>query len=213
VVVANAAPTKANGSAINQIRTNENMLITVPWQLREFTLSASGPTPNFLAGNTTVLTPGASRNNTTIFRDFVNTNQAAILANSYGVPLTFPIISTNFLGARPEIPSPANAFWRATGILNNNARHKVSLNTCDGCHGREAGTNNFTHINQFGGLSGFLNAGMVNVNNPFTVTDPVATLTSRQFFEIRDRAQHLDLTANQSCLIRSAFTLPMLAVH
>ncbi len=211
VVVANAAPTKANGSAINQIRTNENMLITVPWQLREFTLSASGPTPNFLAHHTVALTPGDSRNNTTIFRDFVNTNQTAILNNSYGVPLTFPSITTNYLGARPEIPTPSNAFWRATGILNNNARHKFSLNTCNGCHGRETQTNNFTHISQFGALSPFLAVGMSNPNTAFNVSDPVSGV-NRQFFEIRDRVQHLDSVANQSCLFRR-FDIAMLSPH
>lgn len=44
------------------------------------------------------------------------------------------------------------------------------------------------------------------------MTDPVVTTTSRQFFEIRDRAQHLDTTANQSCIIRR-FDLPLLAPH
>jgi hypothetical protein len=210
VVVANAAPTKPNGSAINQIRTNENLL-AITWQLREFTLSASGPTPNFLAHNTVALTPGDSRNNTTVFRDFVNNNEAAILANSYGVPLTFPSIVTNFLGARPEIPNPATAFWRAPGILNNNARHKASLNTCNGCHGREVQTPNFTHIDQTGILSPFLQAGMVNVNNAFNVSDPVSGV-NRQFFEMRDRAQHLDSVANQSCLFRR-FDMPMLSAH
>jgi len=37
VVVRNAAPTKGNGSAINQIRTNE-IALRSPWELREFTL-------------------------------------------------------------------------------------------------------------------------------------------------------------------------------
>lgn len=213
VVMANAAPAKPNGSAINQIRTNENMLLN-PWQLREFRLSAGGPTPNFLSGNTVALTPGDTRNQTTILRDFINLNQAAIIANNYTVPLMFPNISTPFLGAKPEIPSPANAFWRATGINSNLARHNFSKNTCNGCHGRETQTNNFTHINQFGTLSGFLNAGISGgVNNPWTVVDPVDTTTSRQFFEIKMRAQHLSQVANQSCLIISSFPLQNLAVH
>lgn len=207
VVVAGAAPTKPNGNAINQIRTNDFMLAS-PWELREFHLFDTGPTPNFLSETTVALTPGDARNNTTIFRDFVNTNQAAILANTYGVPATFA--SVNFLGANPRVPTPASTFWRATGIVNNTARHKFSLNTCNGCHARETNTG-FTHIGETGALSGFLAAGMVNPLTPFNVSDPVDG-TVRSFFEIRDRAQHLDSTANQSCLTR-AFDVRAHAVH
>ncbi|NTX14342.1 hypothetical protein HUA76_26425 [Myxococcus sp. CA056] len=207
VVVAGAAPTKPNGNAINQIRTNDFMLAS-PWELREFHLFDTGATPNFLSETTVALTPGDARNNTTIFRDFVNTNQAAILANTYGVPATFA--SVNFLGANPRVPTPSSTFWRATGIVNNTARHKFSFNTCNGCHARETNTP-FTHIGETGALSAFLSTGMVNPLTPFNVADPVDG-TVRSFFEIRDRAQHLDSTANQSCLTR-AFDVRNLAVH
>ncbi|MCP3164177.1 choice-of-anchor X domain-containing protein [Myxococcus qinghaiensis] len=208
VVVAGAAPTKPNGNAINQIRTNDFMLDR-PWELREFHLFDTGPTPNFLSETTVALTPGDLRNNTTLLRDFVNTNQAAILANTYGVPAIFA--GVNFLGANPRVPTPATTFWRATGIVDNTARHKFSLNTCNGCHARETNTF-FTHINEAGSLSGFLSTGMVNPLLPFNVTDPVDGTTVRSFFEIRDRAQHLDSTANQSCLTR-AFDRRIHAVH
>jgi hypothetical protein len=35
---------------------------------------------------------------------------------------------------------------------------------------------------------------------------------NRSFYEIRDRAQHLDGAANQSCLVRG-FDLPFLSAH
>jgi hypothetical protein len=209
VVVRNAAPGKPNRSAIGQIRTNEESLAR-PWELREFRLGARTSAPNFLAETTTVLTPGDPRNNSTILRDFINANQGAILANSYSVPANYPTATTPFLGANPQIAPGAATYWDAAGILNNNARHKFSLNTCSGCHARETRTY-FTHINEAGVLSGFLAAGIPNVNNPFTVPDPVSGVP-RQFFEMRDRAQHLDSTANQSCLI-GGFGLPPISAH
>ncbi len=209
VVVANAAPTKPNGNAINQIRRNEIMLAG-PWELREWELFSGGMTPGFLSEVTTDLTPGDPRNGSPILANFININTPAILANSYTVPLTFPNITTPFLGANPRIPNPFAMFWNAPGIADLNARHKFSLNTCNSCHGRETNTV-FTHINEFGNLSPFLQTGMINMNNPFNVADPVSGVV-RSFFEIRDRAQHLDSVANQSCLVR-AFDVRMLSVH
>jgi hypothetical protein len=36
-------------------------------------------------------------------------------------------------------------FWFAPGVRSNDARHKFSLNTCNGCHGAETGTT-FLHV-------------------------------------------------------------------
>ncbi|GHG76006.1 hypothetical protein [Comamonas sp. JC664] len=210
VVTRNASPRKPNGSAINQIRTNEEWL-TRPWELREFHLMASGASANRLQGQPTVLTPGDSHNNTTVLRDFVNANTAAILSGSYTVPTTYPTASTPFLGAFPWIPTVPGAFWRATGIANNDARHQFSLNTCNGCHARETNTG-FMHINQHGGLSPFLATGMASPSTPYWVQDPVVTSVNRPFFEIRMRAQNLDSVANQACLSR-AFDRAITAAH
>jgi hypothetical protein len=203
VVMANAAPTKPNGSAINQIRRNENMLAN-PWELREYELRP-GP---YLAGVTTDMTPHDSRNGTAQLANFINVNTTAILNNSYTVPTTWG--GQPFLGSNPQVPNPATMFWNATGIINNNARHKFSLNTCNSCHGRETNTN-FTHISATGALSPFLSTGMITPNTPYWVADPVNG-ANRPFWEIRDRAQHLDSVANQSCIVRG-FDLPLLAVH
>ncbi|HLL05474.1 MAG TPA: choice-of-anchor X domain-containing protein [Myxococcaceae bacterium] len=195
VVLRNTVPTKPNGNAINQIRTNENLL-NPTWELREFRLFASGATPNHLSQHTVVLTPGDARNNTADFASFVNTNSASILANTYTVPLDWPVVGTQFLGGNSLVPfPPSNVFWRAPGIMNNNARHKVSFNTCNGCHGGEMGTF-FTHISETGALSPFL-------SGPFTKSDPVLPAVSRNFNEMLDRQQHLDSVASQSCLVRA----------
>ncbi|MFP2925923.1 hypothetical protein ACLESO_12035 [Pyxidicoccus sp. 3LG] len=192
VVVANAAPSKPNRSAINQVRTNEDML-DPRWELREFRLGIA-PTPTLLSETTTVLTPIDYHNNTALLANFINVNTPAILANSYTVPLSWA--GQPFLGSNPWMPSAAT-FWQAPGVANNDARHKFSLNTCSGCHARETNTW-FMHINPGGGLSGFLAASNPG---PFTVPDPVSGVP-RKYYEMRDRLQHLDTVANQSCLIR-----------
>ncbi|WP_426752551.1 hypothetical protein [Myxococcus sp. Y35] len=210
VVVRNAAPRKPNGSAINQIRTNEEWL-RYPWELREFHLMGSGPSVNRLQGQPTVLTPGDAHNDTPVLRDFINANTPAILANTYTVPTTFPTASTPFLGAFPWIASDTTSFWRATGISVNEARHKFSLNTCSGCHGRETKTG-FTHIDEFGTLSPFLATGMSDPSIAYVVQDPVNTSLNREFFEIEMRASKLDSLANQSCLA-SAFHRRLTSAH
>lgn len=189
VVPRNTMPAKPNGNAINQIRTNEIML-AAPWELREFRFL---PTSTPLLGETTMaLTPGDPRNGTPIFANFINTNTAAILANTYTVPPTW--MGPPFLGANSFIPVPATTFWNAPGIANLNARHKFSLNTCGACHGRETNTG-FTHINEFGGLSAFL-------SGPITVADPVNGVL-RGFNEMLMRQTHLSSVASQSCLLRA----------
>ncbi|WNZ58863.1 hypothetical protein QEG98_22255 [Myxococcus sp. MxC21-1] len=210
VVVRNAAPRKPNGSAINQIRTNEEWL-RYPWELREFHLMGSGPSVNRLQGQPTVLTPGDSHNNTTVLRDFINANTPAILANSYTVPPAYPTSSTPFLGAFPWISSPTDSYWRASGISVNDARHVFSRNTCNGCHGRETRTE-FTHIDEYGALSPFLATGMASPSTAFWVQDPVVTSLSRPFYEIQMRNTNLDSVANQACLAR-AFDRPLLSAH
>ncbi len=92
------------------------------------------------------------------------------------------------MGPRPD-------FWTATGISSNEVRHKFSLNTCNGCHGRETRTL-FTHVKEgaFGtpvGLSGFLTGT--------TVEDPVDPSTSRTFGDLARRAVVLDRLANSAC--------------
>lgn len=204
VVVRNAAPGKPNGNAINQIRTNENMLNPL-WELREFRLFASGATPNHLSQHTMALTPGLARNNTADLASFINANTPAILANNYTVPLDWPVAGTNFLGGNALVASPpSTVFWKAPGIVNNNARHKFSFNTCDGCHGGEMATP-FTHISWTGALSPFL-------SGPLTKTDPAVTSVSRTFNEMLMRQQHLNSVASQSCLSQ-AVAAPSALVH
>ena len=222
VVVRNAAPTKPNGSAINQVRTNE-VLLASPWEMREFRIfsTAANPReftttslPGHLCEHVTVRTPFDLFNNSTTLTSFLAnpTNNAAILAGTHDVPLDFGS-TLNFLGAFPQMPT-TGFYWNAPNlntVANGyNVRHKFSLNTCNGCHARETSTG-FTHVGPTGALSPFLATGMSNPLTPYNVTDPVNS-TVRSFYEIRDRAQTLDSTANQSCLIRR-FDLPLFSAH
>jgi hypothetical protein len=162
----NAGPGRVNGSNLVELRTNE-IALSFQWELRGFSLS---PTTGFFDETTVKETPDLSFNGTQTFSDFVNQNAAAIIAvvpgaNGNTVPAQFE--GVNFLAGsvfNNQIE------WSGPGITNPDARFHASLNTCNGCHGPETGTFNFTMINP-------RNAGTEAQLSPFltgtTVTDPV----------------------------------------
>lgn len=165
-------PANPNGSAINQIRTNDFKLAS-PWELREFKLArAFLRLPPWLGGGaielpaqlkqgTVANTPDDATYNGRTFgprqvdlRNWVNANAGALLADAASVPTLFPFFpGGGFLGgASPNQLVPGTGdFWDAPGILPfaaspaNEVRHHFSLNTCDGCHGGETDTA-FTHV-------------------------------------------------------------------
>ncbi|HVR61672.1 MAG TPA: choice-of-anchor X domain-containing protein, partial [Polyangia bacterium] len=208
---AGAGGAKTAGSAINQIRTNETMLLRnadggAQWELREFALVPAGAGAR-LAESTVKQTPDLPFNGRDGgFREadlatWINANQAAVLAERHTVPATYPFPpGGGFLGgATPNeemfIPQLVLDYWVAPGIAMNLARHQFSLNTCNGCHGEESGTR-FTHVKivPFGtaaGLSGFLTGE--------TVHDPVDSSTAYSFNELGRRAVVLDHFADSSC--------------
>jgi hypothetical protein len=157
-----AAPSSPNGSALSQLRTNE-IALDAPWELREFKISA---TTGLLTPDTVKLTPDLSFDGTQTLADFVNQNEATILQEKHVVPETFG--GGPFLGAASLNNLTA---WAAPGINNNEARHRFSLNTCNGCHGfAETGTQ-FLHVfprfpGQQADLSGFMTG--------ITMPDPVS---------------------------------------
>ncbi|MDQ3814145.1 MAG: hypothetical protein M3347_09365 [Armatimonadota bacterium] len=199
-VTRGADPTKLpNKSALNQLRTNE-IALDNPWELREFRLAKSG----LLDQVTVKQTPAFVHNNTANLANYVNSNEAAILANDYVVPDEFPA-GTPFLGG--AAPTPGGMFWQAPGIGNNNARHNFSLGTCSGCHARETDTR-FTHVKPaaFGSvadLSGFLTG--------ITVSDPVDG-TPRKFDDLERRCQDLTKLVKSPCLFQLFFD-PLRLVH
>jgi hypothetical protein len=171
-----ADPSGVNGSALNQIRTNE-VALAFPWELRELTLSASG----LLQPDTVKLTPDSTFMGQALVADFVNQNESVILEERHSVPNEFAGVS--FLGG-----SSINNLdpWLADGITNNEARHKFSLNTCNGCHGNETNTT-FLHISTReagaeASISGFLSGE--------DVTDPVDG-SVRHFDDLSRRAEDM----------------------
>lgn len=190
-----ASPGKPNGSAINQVRTNEIALAS-PWELREFRLdgSVAGTAP--LVTVTVAQTPANRHQNTALLANYANTSSADILANRHVVPLTWNGQSFRGGATRHSLdfnwdgPRPA-----CTSIPDNRIRHNLSLNTCNGCHGGETDTR-FKHVEPRGALqeaqlSGFL------TGNPFLSVDMCGGVHS--FGDIERRRVDLCQLLEKSC--------------
>ncbi len=147
-----AFPGRPGSSALNALRTNEIALGNV-WQLREFTLDPTTARPR---PDTTKLTPDPSLDQTPALAAFINANEPAILSETHDVPQI--VAGAPFLGG--GVFNQLNG-WDAPGINNPEARHKFSLNTCNGCHSLQETNTFFLQVSnrfpgQQAGLSGFL---------------------------------------------------------
>ena len=174
----NAAPSLVNGSALSRLRSNE-IALSSPWELREFALS---PTTHFLEESTLALTPDLSFNGGSTLAAFINANASAIIAETHTVPASFE--GAPFLGG--AVFNNLDA-WRAPGIIDNEARHHFSLNTCNGCHSTQETGTAFLQINpralrSEAQLSGFLTG--------ISVADPV-TFVPRKFNDLARRNDDL----------------------
>jgi hypothetical protein len=175
------APSKPNGSCINQIRTNEASLHPDKiWELREFRLTAQGK----FAQVVSVQTPDASLNGTDALASFINSNADAAKLRTHAV-------SSAMLAA--SVPSSMTSFWSAPGIVDNDARHGFALTTCDGCHTTETGTA-FLHVkNRAAGAKSALSGYLTGT----TVNDPVSGLP-RTFSELASRATDMQIVLASS---------------
>jgi hypothetical protein len=168
VVTAGADSTKPFGSALDQARSNENLLSPVgTWEQRQFQLisvvgaptlhegtiaqtpDSQNPTGDFNGANSP---PGG---NADVLTDYINLFASQIIAGTYTVPASFsdPLhgFSGPFLGGSVfNAGTPAQpGFWNGchpTGgsclpIVSNIARSDFSVGTCNGCHGRETANN------------------------------------------------------------------------
>jgi mono/diheme cytochrome c family protein len=217
---------KPNGSALNQLRTNEISLAS-PWELREFVVD--GPS-HLLAATTVKQEPAETFNRlgsptnaarVIMMRDFVNDNEVAVKNNTYEVPLL--LLDTPFLGGKAHTETPGH-FWDAQPgqITNDTARHMFSLGTCSGCHGGEGRTTignlvndppgvphePFLHIvpKPFGSrttLSAFLTGDPSQPDQMFNVSDPAGRTPVWKFNDILRRALDLQSLVNMSCRIRT----------
>jgi len=198
-----SAAGRANGSALIRIRTNE-IALSFPWELREFNLAKSPrPDAGLFFPVTVKQTPANANNGTTLFAQYVNTKESEILAGKHNVPLQFN--GKAFLGGH----SLNNVdFWSGPGIRNNEARSRVSLNTCNGCHGRETQTI-FLHVTpRPRSAPAQLSAFMTGED----VTDPVDGVTIRHFNDLDRRAIDLNSLTLSPALSQLAF-VPLNRTH
>jgi|HubBroStandDraft_6_1064221.scaffolds.fasta_scaffold00308_14 hypothetical protein len=205
VATAGADTTKPFGSALNQVRTNDERLGGLKWELRQFQLTENVATQTAVLRETTIAQTPDSENssgdfngaqgqaNAFVLTDYINEFQSQIISGNYTVPLSYndPNSSFNgpFLGAS-VFNAPQGFFpgyWNGTPTPTSTvARADFSLNTCNGCHSRETATNDvFQQVQNrqpgsASALSGFLlgcnNSGVPLVNSCIS-TDlyPLAT--------------------------------------
>lgn len=188
----NGAPSRRNGSALLQLRTNELPLSppgadpTSPrgqmWEMREFVLGASGD----LTPQAVELEPRIALDNSTTLRDWALSNSASILSQTHGLPDSFAGIP--FRAASSLVPFSFR--WAIPGVPED-VRAAFALNTCNGCHRAETATS-FLHVkNRAPGdaavLSPFLTAQLA-LGGP-RVLDYLE-VTSKHFGQIDDGPGH-----------------------
>lgn len=199
----NVAPGRPNGSALAQFRSNE-LVGDFPWQWREFKLSAS---TGLLEQVTVAQTPQTILNESKAIRDYVNQNEAAILHGTHLVPLQFA--GAPFRGGSSDGgDNGLTAHFRAKGILNNDARHLFSLNTCVACHTEETGVAFFQAGPRSPGEPTFLSGFLTGTSLP----DPVDPSVTREFNDLKRRIADLEKLLASTCLDLAA-EKPLLRVH
>lgn len=192
---------------LNQIRTNE-IALALPWELREFRLVGGALVPS-----PTLQTPANAFQNTATFTKFIDDNEGEILDGTVRVPAQFqnqPFMAASSLVGTAQ--DPGSFVWQAPNVGNKEARHKLAVFTCNGCHNVETGTANFLHIanrapNAEAQLSGFLTGIEVN--------DPANPPVKHRFTDLADRATLLKAIMSEPGAIRlQALTQPRRArVH
>jgi hypothetical protein len=209
VVVANAASGRPNGSALKQIRTNEarlDLLGGLDWEVREFRIDAGS---HLLVQRALAQTPQRSLISGPVPAQYVNSHAWSILNGTNVVPLEYPSVATPFRSGS-TVFGAFSSTWdgtAATPMVNRQARHLFSLNTCTGCHYGETETFSFQHVHvaPFGteaALSDFLTGGWVNdAEDPFP---------DRYFNDLERRAVDMDALLNTSCF-EFPLDLPLLA--
>ncbi len=135
----NAQPSGVSGSALDELRTNENELSPFgEWELRGFALS---PSTGFFDEVTVKETPDLSFNFTPTLADVINANAAAIKAvvpGANGHTIPEQVNGVSFLGG--SAINSGFVSWSAPGVVDPDARFHMSLNTCNGCHGTDTNT-------------------------------------------------------------------------
>ncbi len=197
----NAMPNRPNGSALNQLRTNENLLDPNGlWELREFALFRNDSDANHLRPVTVKQTPRQDVDGTPFLQSYITGTAPA--PPNHSVPLGWPLLpggpKAPLLGGR-AIMQPVSFVsgspdWATSGAsVNNMLRHDFALQTCNGCHSTETGAR-FTHVGcRLPGLeaplSNFLIGDGVGGNHVHAI--PGAPAANVAFFDLQRREQDL----------------------
>lgn len=239
VVLHGSAPAKGNQNAINQIRTNEIALAgpwelrEFTLTNEQPAMNIDPPASGELRTHTVAQTPDDARFSPdgadATVNPFVNGPVTAGLQlpvvlpptvpsrcdSSYTVPYSFGGLAFrggNALVQGPPHP-PGAEFWLANTVPATPngicARHVFSLNTCQGCHHNDSGTNglggstNFTHVTPLSTipvtLSKFLTGGGPGLT--FNVNDTQFGAPAWPFADLDRRLQRLfDLSHCTSCI-------------
>jgi hypothetical protein len=217
VVTRDAAPSKGNGSAINQIRTNE-IALKDPWEMNEFTLTdeenGNVPVDGMLQLHTVAQTPDdgvyTPTPNPTV-SDYIDTivPPPGECQTNHTVPLEFsgaPFRGGNALVGRGPGSPPGT--WFGDGPSTPEyicGRHNFSLNTCNGCHSCDTGTN-FTHISPTSGIPAALSGFLTGTSVEDTQFPSDKTWT---FADLDRRFQDLYNVADSLCLISPPLQVEM----
>lgn len=151
---------------LSQIRTND-FFLEAEWELREFRLDPLG----FVRAAPVALTPELwmSEAAQSPLVDWARQNEAAILANNFSLP-------ESLWG--PSAPMSHERFgWLRNAGLDPLVRHRISFNTCSGCHASETRTI-FTHIfprgrGQVSRISRFLGRDLLERKQIMEATNPL----------------------------------------
>jgi hypothetical protein len=195
----NVAPGHPNNSALNQLRTNENLLDPL-WELREFKIFHTDSDRGHLRPVTVKQTPREDSDATRLLYNYITTTMPA--PPNHTVPLEWGVLPGGpqqpFLGGRavmaPISVTSGSPAWATTGFpAPNMVRHHFALNTCNGCHSTETNTR-FTHVGcrapgQRAPLSGFLIGD--GAGGPFVVSIPGAPAATVRFFDLARREKDL----------------------
>lgn len=214
---ANANPTRANGSALNHLRTND--FIQSPWAIRDYEVAAATKRLKLIAPNKEPMASFNGPANTPA----VASLQAFVNALPFG-PTSSPDYTIPPSWAAMHAPMPRAVVWQGSPqrVITPLNRREFSLNSCSGCHTAETNTP-FLHVRprnvgNVAALSGFL-TGMGVDSNPsdddfatggfFFVNDPwrATVLPPKQFNESLRRARDLaSFVENSQSNATTAFT-------
>lgn len=191
---------RPNRTALNLLRTNAELDDGRIWLMREFKMAAKSNQlmRGHIEQSVLTTTPSEAFNKTDALSEYMNANARRISKNRHKIPLISaengePMATGSIFVGLPD--TGQENFWEGSAAVpvDPDTRHLFSLNTCNGCHGRETNTS-FVHINpeRDAGFPARLSRFMTGSD----VSDPTDPSTVRRFNELERRAQDLDALIN-----------------